>query len=107
MSLSPEMQKFLDIAIVITDGDIKNVDLTCPHCGKYSLIFSFTVNEPPRHGLFIACTECKKQVHYSLTEKPSNFHEDLVLEHFQKLEDEAREFANEIVERSKKSNDVS
>src|SRR6185503_18461855 len=102
MFLPPEKQKLLDIAIVITDGDMNNVNSTCPYCGKHSLIFSFTIIEPPRYGLFIACTECKRVEHFSLTEKPKNFREDFVLEEFQKLENEAHNFAIDIEMKNKK-----
>ncbi|SRR5258708_38417228 len=101
MPLPIEMQKLMRVAEVITDGDISSVNLTCPYCNNHSLIFSFTVIEPPRHGLFIVCTECKHRQHFSYGEKPRNFRDDLVLARFQKLEDEAHEFAIEIVRKKK------
>lgn len=90
MATKELIQGYVDIAKVITDGDLSTVaDLFCPHCQQKSLFFSFTVIEAPRHGLFIVCKNCKLWMHFSLASRPANFREDLVLEHFQKLEDEA------------------
>ena len=52
----------LKIALVIIQGDLADVDLTCPYCQKESLIFSFTVIEHPRYGLFIVCRDCHRSV---------------------------------------------
>lgn len=90
MATKELIQGYVDIAKVITEGDLSTVaDLSCPHCQQKSLFFSFTVIEAPRHGLFIVCKNCKLWMHFSLASRPVNFSEDLVLEHFQKLEDEA------------------
>lgn len=84
------IQGYIDIAKVITEGDLSTVaDLSCPHCQQKSLFFSFTLIEAPRHGLFVVCNSCKQWMHFSLANRPVNFREDFVLEHFQKLEDQA------------------
>lgn len=94
MATKELIQGYVDIAKVVTDGDLSTIaDLSCPHCQQKSLFFSFTVIEVPRHGLFIVCKNCEKWMHFNLATQPTNFSEDLVLEHFQKLEDEAHEFA--------------
>jgi len=89
MSLPMEKGEMLKIASVITHGNLTEADLTCPYCQKGSLIFSFTVIDPPRYGLFIVCQYCRRVEHFSLGEKPPNFREELVVEEFQRLEDEA------------------
>jgi hypothetical protein len=81
--------KMLRIASIITHGDLADADLSCPICKKGKLIFSFTVIEAPRYGLYIVCRNCRRVIHYSLGEKPPNFREELVIDEYQRLEDEA------------------
>ena len=88
-TLRTEKEKMLKTASVITHGNLDEVNLTCPYCQKGSLIFSFTVIDPPRYGLFIVCQKCHRFEHFSLGEKPPNFREELVIEEYQRLEDEA------------------
>jgi len=83
-----EKERMLKIASTITHGDLDEVDLTCPYCQKGSLIFSFTVIDPPRYGLFIVCQNCHRAEHFSLGERPPNFRKELVIEEFQRIEDE-------------------
>ncbi len=93
MSLSMQKEQMLKIASIITHGNLIEADLSCPYCHEGSLIFSFTVIDPPRYGLFIACKNCRRTEHFSLQEKPPNFREDLIVEKYQRLEDEAHQIA--------------
>jgi hypothetical protein len=102
MTIPIEMRDMMKIASVITHGDPTNIDLFCPYCKIGRLIFSFTVIEPPRYGLFIVCQNCQHTTHYSLGERPPNFRDDLVLEKYQHLEDEAHAFAAEKAKRTNK-----
>jgi RNase P subunit RPR2 len=96
-----EMKERIDqmtkIAVAITHGDLSEINtLVCPYCGSPSLVFSFTVREPPDYGLYVVCKACRHITHFSLNEKPPNFREELVIEEFQRLEDEARRRASEL-----------
>jgi hypothetical protein len=91
LKLSKTVQK---IAFALTDGDLSKVDLTCPQCGHFPLTYSYAINQPPRLGFYIHCESCNLLHHFALTSKTVNFREDLILPQFQKLEDEAMEFAS-------------
>ena len=85
------------IAFEITHGDISSAEYSpCPQCGEHHLVFSFTHNRPARFGLFIDCGSCGSLNHFSLSSKPPNFREDLVLDKYQKMENEAKDFANDL-----------
>lgn len=84
------------VAEVITHGNLNEVDLTCPYCGS-QMLFSFTRGRPGRFGLFIQCKSCQRHAHFNLGAMPPNFRDDLVIEQYQKLEDEAVEGANQFM----------
>ena len=91
MSLPDKLKRINEISITITHGNPNEVaGLICPYCDTPNLIFSFTVKKPPSfgYGLFIVCKKCKQRAHFSLLNKPPNFRKELVLEEFQRLEDE-------------------
>jgi hypothetical protein len=92
MAISNEHTKLLEIGEAIIEG--KAVDLTCPYCRSSKLVFSFTVGRPSRYGLFIVCRDCGKGQHFNMGLRPPGFREELVLDEFQRLEDEAVRFAD-------------
>ena len=85
MSIPEELQKINRLAFEVTHGDINAVDLKCPYCAG-RLIFSFTRIREGRFGLFIDCEDCHRRHHFSLSQKPPNFREDLVLKEYQDME---------------------
>jgi hypothetical protein len=94
-----DLEKFKSIqkiAEVITNGRLNDADLTCPYCGG-QLIFSFTRGRPGRFGLFIQCKDCQRWTHFNLGAMPPNFSDDLVMEHYQKMEDEVVDGANQFM----------
>lgn len=89
-----KQRKILEIAKVITDGDISKVNLICPYCNDAQLIFSFTKGKPPFFGLFIDCKNCGHREHFILSPEPRNFDTKYVLPEYQHLEDQAVRFAD-------------
>lgn len=91
MSLPLHMQRFQEVADAVLLGKHQDVDLTCPHCTKPSLVYSYAFNRR-RNGcsLYVACKECKRYVHFNLgfDRVPPTYKEELVLSEFQKIEDE-------------------
>jgi hypothetical protein len=89
MPLPPNSEAFLKIAIELCDGDLAQTDLTCPSCGASPLAFSFTTFKPHRYGLIILCKNCQHKVHLTISKRPKNFRDDLILPEFQLVEDRA------------------
>jgi transcription elongation factor Elf1 len=104
MSLPWELYRMTQIAAVITEGKPRNSnDLpeVCPYCNTPNLMFSFTVIKPPLYGLFIVCKNCGRHQHFTFGTKPSGFREDLILDEFQQLEDEAANFVDRLSEQDR------
>jgi hypothetical protein len=99
MELQEKLKKMNELAFAITHGTPS--DLMCPFCETPHIIFSFTRNKPPRYGLFIECRNCGRRQHFSLGEKPPNFRDDLVLDEYQHLEDEAMRIADNSITRAR------
>jgi hypothetical protein len=91
---SKENNMIAKLASDITHGNLNEIDLSCPNC-SHKMIFSFTRNRPGRFGLFIYCLNCRRLQHFRFSVMPPNFRDDLVLEEFQKLENEAMDFADQ------------
>jgi len=92
-----ELQKAVQkIAFTVTHGDLNQVDLTCPKCGYFPLIYSYALNRPGRFGLYIHCQNCGLLHHFWLGSKPPNFREDLILPYYQELENQAVQFADSL-----------
>jgi hypothetical protein len=90
MPLPEKMQRLFEIAEQITHGPAdQQKDHLCPYCGESRLIYSFTRIHilPDGYGLFLLCPNCKNSSHFTLSGRPPNFKEEMVLPGFQKLED--------------------
>jgi transcription elongation factor Elf1 len=88
-------KRILEISIAITEGEILNLDLTCPYCNNFQLTFSFTRSKAPWFGLFIECKNCGQREHFILSTKPRNFDEKYVIPEYQYLEDQMVKFADQ------------
>jgi transcription elongation factor Elf1 len=56
------------------------IGFTCPYCGEKKLAFSFSrIRKLNMYGLFLGCNNCGKWQHYTFSEKPAAFSEELVL----------------------------
>lgn len=95
MTTKNEINRWIELGTIVIEGNWQEADLACPICESRRIIFSFTRNKPPRYGLFIKCLDCNVYRHYSLSEKPLNFRDDLILLEFQQMEDEARKRADQ------------
>lgn len=89
-----KQRKILEIAKILTDGDISKANLICPYCFDSQMVFSFTKGEPPFFGLFIDCKNCGHREHFILSPEPCNFDPKYVLPEYQYLEDQLVILAN-------------
>jgi hypothetical protein len=88
-----------EIASLICDGEnVAQRNITCPACSGGKLLFAFTFRRlPDQYGLYLVCPSCRMVAHFQLFSRPQNFSEDLVVDDFQALEDQAVRFADEFI----------
>ena len=88
MDLQKQRKQMTRIAEDIADGN--PIDFICPYCDEKKIAFSFTlIRNLNMYGLFVICNNCGKGEHFTFSTKPVGFKEELVLEEYQRLEDEA------------------